>query len=217
MWVLALRLKRHQIDYIGDANLQIGKVLTKNVHSSECFERGHVPGTSHDHVRLSALIIAGPFPNANSLRAMFDRRIHVEVLKGHLFTRNGHVDVVSAAQTVIGDRQQRVCVWRQIDSDDFGLFVYHVIDEARILMAEAVVVLPPDVGSEQIVERSDRSPPRDVPRDFLPFRMLVEHRVDDVNECFVAGKETVASSQQISFEPTLTHVLAQHFHHAAIR
>jgi hypothetical protein len=46
--------------------------------------------------------------------------------------------------------------------------------------------------------------------------VLVEHRVDDVDERFVAGEKAVTAGQQIPFEPALALMLAQHFHHAAI-
>ena len=46
--------------------------------------------------------------------------------------------------------------------------------------------------------------------------MLVEHGIDDVNEGFVAGEKAVAASEQIAFEPTLAHVLAENLHHAAV-
>ena len=83
-------------------------------------------------------------------------------------------------------------------------------------MAETIVVLPPDVRGEQIIQRSDRPPPWNVARDLQPFGMLIEHRIDDVNERFVAGEEAVPAREQITFEPALALVLAQHFHHAAI-
>src|SRR5436309_14623435 len=47
--------------------------------------------------------------------------------------------------------------------------------------------------------------------------MLIEHGRDDVDESFIAGKEPVAAGEQIPFEPSLAHVLAQHFHHASVR
>ena len=53
-------------------------------------------------------------------------------------------------------------------------------------------------------------------RHFQPFRVLVEHRVHDVDECFVAGEKAVPPGEQITFEPSLAHVLAENFHHAAI-
>jgi hypothetical protein len=60
---------------------------------------------------------------------------------------------------VIGDPQQRVGVRWEIDADDVGLLVGDEIDEARILMAEAVMVLAPDMRGQEIVERGDRPPP----------------------------------------------------------
>ena len=50
---------------------------------------------------------------------------------------------MTAAQAVVGDRKQRIGVGRQINSHDVGFLVGHVIDESRVLVREAVVVLPP--------------------------------------------------------------------------
>ena len=72
-----------------------------------------------------------------------------------LLAGDDEVDVVAAAQAVIGDGEQRVGVGRQVDADDVGFLVGDVIDEAGVLVGEAVVVLPPDVRGEQIVERGD--------------------------------------------------------------
>ena len=47
--------------------------------------------------------------------------------------------------------------------------------------------------------------------------MLIEHRVDDVNEGLVTRKETMPSRQQVAFQPALALVLAEDFHHAAVR
>ena len=63
-----------------------------------------------------------------------------------------------------------------------------MIDETGVLVAEAVVVLPPDMGSKQIIQRSDRPAPGNVARDLEPFGVLIEHRVHDVDKGFVTGK-----------------------------
>ena len=47
--------------------------------------------------------------------------------------------------------------------------------------------------------------------------MLVEHRVDDVDERLVAIEETVAAGEQVTLQPSLAHVLAEDFHDAAVR
>ena len=47
--------------------------------------------------------------------------------------------------------------------------------------------------------------------------MLVEHRIDDVDEGFVAGEKAMSAREQISFEPSFALVLAQDLHHPAVR
>ncbi len=50
-----------------------------------------------------------------------------------------------------------------------------------------------------------------------PLGMLVEHRIDNMNERLVTREEAMTSGEQITFQPTLAHVLTQHLHYAAIR
>ena len=120
-------------------------------------------------------------------------------------------------QAMIGDKQQRVGVRRKIDPHDVGLLVHDVIDEAGILMAEAVMVLAPDMRGEKIVQRGDRPPPRDLARRLQPFGVLVEHRIDDVDEGFVAVEQAVPTGQQIALEPALAGMLAEDLHHPPVR
>ena len=48
---------------------------------------------------------------------------------------------------MVGNPEQCIGVGRKIDADNIGLLVDDEIDEARILMAEAVMVLAPDMGT----------------------------------------------------------------------
>ena len=118
---------------------------------------------------------------------------------------------------MVGDRKQAVGVGGQVDPDDFGLLVHHEVDETWVLVGETVVILPPDVRRQQVVEGGDWPPPGKPVRHLEPLRMLVEHRVDDVNERFVAVEQTVSPGQQVTLQPALAEVLAQHLHHPAIR
>ena len=59
-----------------------------------------------------------------------------------MFARDHDVDVMPAAQAVIHHRQQTVRIRRQINAHDFGFFVEDMIDEAGILVREAIVILP---------------------------------------------------------------------------
>src|SRR5215216_7165823 len=145
MRMLALRLQRHQIHDIDDADLQFGQVLAQHRNSRKRFERWYVSRAGHYHVRPCTAIVAGPLPHPNALAAMLDGCIHVKILQRGLLSGDNHIDVIAAAQAVDHDRQQRVGVRRKIDSDDFSLLIYYVIDEAWVLMTEAIVILPPNV------------------------------------------------------------------------
>src|SRR5262249_20414057 len=107
-------------------------------------------------------------------------------------------------------------VWRQVDAHDLGLLVDNVIYEPRVLMAEAVVVLPPDVARQQVVQRADGPPPGNVIAHLQPFGVLIEHRIDDVDERFITGEKTMPAGQEIALEPALTLVLAEHFHDSSV-
>ena len=90
---------------------------------------------------------------------MHDRGVHGQPLRQGVFAGHHHVDVMPAAQAVIEDRQQTIGVGRQVNAHDVGLLVDDVVEEAGILVREAVVILLPDVGGEQIVQRRDLPAP----------------------------------------------------------
>src|SRR5262249_45626961 len=152
--------------------------------------------------------IAGPGPDTEPGLTMPDGLIHGQPLGRRLFPCNNDIDIVPAAQTVIRDGEKAIRIGRQIDTDDFRLLVDDVIDEARVLMAESIVVLAPNMARQQVVQGSDGSPPWNMVADFQPFGVLIEHRVDDVDERLVAREETMSAGQEIPFQPALTLVLA---------
>jgi hypothetical protein len=151
-----------------------------------------------------------PIPDPDAGRGVPNGFVHREPLRRRLLAGDDHVHILTAAQTVVRHRQQGVRVRRQVDAHDVGLLVDDVIDEPRVLMAEPVVVLTPDVRREQVVERGHGRTPRDVASRLQPLRVLVEHRV------LVAREEPVTPREQISLEPALAEMLAQDFHHPAI-
>ena len=69
---------------------------------------------------------------------------------------------------------------------------------------------------QQIVQRGDLPPPPQVRRDLQPFCVLVDHRIDHVDECLVAVEESMPPGEQVALEPALALVLAEHFHHAPL-
>src|ERR1019366_7297174 len=124
-------------------------------------------------------------------------------------------DIMPAPQTMIAHGKQAVSVGREVNADDVGFLIDHMIDEAWILMGESVVILPPHVRSQQIVEGCDRTPPLDLACNLQPLGVLVEHGIDDVDKRFVAGEETMPPGKQIAFQPALAHMLTEHLQHAA--
>ncbi len=129
--VLGLRLQPHQVDHVDHPDLQLRQVLAQDRDRRERLQRRHVAAAGHDHVGRDALVVAGPLPDADALGAMLDRGVHREPLRRRVLARDHDVDVVAAAQAVVHDRQQAVGVRRQVDPDDLGLLVDHVVDEAR--------------------------------------------------------------------------------------
>ena len=217
MGVLALVLQAHEVDDVDDPHAQLGQVLVQQGRGRQDLERGGVPGAAQDHVGLLAVVGARPGPDPDAAGAVGDRLVHRQPVRRRLLAGDHHVDVVAAAQAVVHHRQQRVGVRRQVDPDDPGLLVDDVVDEAGVLVGEAVVVLAPDVRAQQVVQRRDRAPPGDAGGDLQPLRVLVEHRVHDVDERLVAVEEAVAARQQVALEPALAEVLAEHLHDAAVR
>ena len=62
-------------------------------------------------------------------------------------------------------------------------------------MGEAVVVLTPDVRAEEVVERGDVAATGSH-YHLQPLRVLVEHRVDDVDERLVVVEDAVPARQE---------------------
>ena len=95
---------------------------------------------------------------------MLDSRLQVQPLRRRVLARDDDVDVVAAAQAVVHHREQAIGVRRQIDAHDLGLFINDMVNEAGVLVGKAVVILPPDMGGEEIIERGDLPPPGQVRR-----------------------------------------------------
>ena len=183
--VFTRRLQFHQINHVNHTDPEVREVPAQQLHCRQGFKRRHVSGTGHHQIRLAAGIAAGPLPDPDAGRAMSDCRLHVQPLRRRMLAGDDYVHIVAAAQAVIGHRQQAVGIGRQVHADDVCLLVDHVIDEARVLVGEAVMILPPYVRTQQVVQRGQASSPGNLPRHLQPLGVLVEHRVDDVNERFV--------------------------------
>jgi hypothetical protein len=189
--MFAGRLQPHQIDDVDYPNLQLGQMLAKDGYSSQDIQCRRIAAAGHHHVQFTILVVAGPLPDAHSLRAMHDCLVHSEPLRQGVLASHDDVHIIAAAQAVIEGRQQVVRIGRQVGPNNFGLLVDHMVEETGILVGEAVVVLLPDVGREHLVQRGDRPTPRQPFGDLEPFGMLTEHRIDDADESLVAVDKPV--------------------------
>ena len=79
-----------------------GSDWRKQIDGRECLQRGHVAAAGHHHVGLAALVVAGPFPDADAGGAVLDRLVHGQPLRRGLLAGDDDIDVVAAAQAVIG-------------------------------------------------------------------------------------------------------------------
>src|ERR1700722_3577276 len=134
-------------------------MLPEDGNGSQDLQRGRVTAAGHYYIGLSILVVAGPLPDANSFRAVNNSGVHGQPLGQGMLSCDDHVDVIPATQAVIENRQQAVGIRWKVNAHDISLLVDDVVEKSRILVREAVVILLPDVGSEQIVQRRDLSAP----------------------------------------------------------
>ena len=139
-----LAVKTEEIDHIYEPHFHFGQKLAEQRNGSQRFHGRQVAATRHDYIGLDALVVARPIPDTGAFGAVDDRGFGVQVLQMHLFVGDDDVDVVDALQAVISDREQAIGVGRQVDTDNVRTLVGDHIEEAGILVREAVVILAPD-------------------------------------------------------------------------
>ena len=142
--VLGVGLQAHDVDDVDHPHRQLGQFAAQDVGGGQRLQGRNVPGARQHDVGLT-LGVAGPVPDAEPAGAVRDCRFHVQVGQGGLLAGDDDVDVVAAAQAVIGDRQQRVRVRWQIHPYHLGPLVGDVIDESGILVRRTVMVLTPNM------------------------------------------------------------------------
>ena len=79
-------------------------MLAKQGGGGKRFGRRHVAAAGHHHVGFHALVVARPTPDADTLGAVRNRRVHVQKLDVLFLVRDDNVDVVNAAQAVVCNR-----------------------------------------------------------------------------------------------------------------
>src|SRR5689334_6181749 len=74
--MLGARLQAHQIDDVDDTDFQAWEMLAHDRYRGERLQRGNIAAARHDDIRRAVLVVAGPLPDADALRAVLDGRVH---------------------------------------------------------------------------------------------------------------------------------------------
>src|SRR5215469_9238423 len=96
-------LQLEQVYNVNEPDLEVWKIGAEHSSRSQRFLSGNISRRYQHHIGLRSLVVAGPIPYANAFGAVPDRGVHVHVLQVQLLIADNHVDVVLAAQTVVGD------------------------------------------------------------------------------------------------------------------
>ena len=100
--MLGLRLEGHEVHDVDHPYPQRRDMLAQEGDGAEGLQGGDVTRAGHDDVRLAVFVIAGPGPYPESLGAMNHGVVHAQVLEGRLLAGDDDIDVMAAAQAVIG-------------------------------------------------------------------------------------------------------------------
>lgn len=170
--VVLVRDELEQVDAVDAADPEVREVLQEQVDGGEGLVRADVAAARHDQVRLGARVRRELRPDTDALCAVLDGGLHRQVLQVVLLVGDDDVDVVGRPEAVVHARQQAVAVGREVDADDFGGLVGYHVEEARVLVGEAVVVLAPDDCGQEDVEGGHLDAPFDFEAFLDPFAVL---------------------------------------------
>ncbi len=79
--MLLFRRHAEQVHHIDEAYLQVREVLPQQGGGGQRLVGGDVTASGHHQIRLGALVVAGPVPDADALGAVDDGGIDVEKLQ----------------------------------------------------------------------------------------------------------------------------------------
>jgi len=92
-----------EVDDVDEPDLELREEFAEEGSCSQSFECGNITTRCHDDVRIFALIVASPVPDTETFGAVLDSLVHVEKLEMVLLVCDDDVDVIDAAETMVGD------------------------------------------------------------------------------------------------------------------
>jgi hypothetical protein len=133
----------------GSRRIRSTTFTTRTFSSGRCWRRsataasvsrvGMSPQQAMTTSGTEALVVGGERPDAQSSGAVVDCLVHAQPVELGLLAGDDDVDVVLRAQAVVGHREQAVGVRWEVDADDLGLLVDHVVDEAGVLVEKPLL------------------------------------------------------------------------------
>jgi hypothetical protein len=143
MWMFCAGLQLEQVNHVDESDLQVRKPFSEQRCGCQCFLGGDVARGSKNNIGFLAFIITGPIPDTDTLCAVGNGSINIQVLQMLLLVRDNYVDVVFRAQAMICYGQQTIGIRREVNAGYCGALIEHYIEKPRILVCEAVVILTP--------------------------------------------------------------------------
>ena len=98
-----------QVHHVDEPHLQVGELLPQNRRCRQGFHGGDVSPqqaitTSGMSGSVPQIVVAGPIPDADAFGAVLNGFIHGQILQVLLLVGDNDVDVVHAAEAVVGHR-----------------------------------------------------------------------------------------------------------------
>ena len=82
------------------------QLLAQDADGGQRFQRGRVAAAGHDRIRLLALIVGGPAPDADALCAVLHRLLHGQPLLAWVFAGHNDIHIVAALDAVVKAAQE---------------------------------------------------------------------------------------------------------------
>jgi hypothetical protein len=159
----------------------------------------YVAAGCHHCVEIAALVVGGPILYSHPLGAVRDGVIYVEELQVILLIRHDDINVVGRLEAVVHDREKTVSVRRQVHTNHIETLVGNDVEEVRVLVRKAIVILSPDSGSREDVKRGYLLTSFHLKTIFKPLVMLIDYGVDDVDEGLATTQKTMPTREDGAF------------------
>jgi len=108
--VIFARDELEEVDHVDEADFERGKEFAEKSGSGKSLVCRDITAGCHNYVGFSIGVGRGPFPDSDTFGAVFNGSGHIKVLKMVLLVSNNDVDIIDAAEAVIGDGKETISI-----------------------------------------------------------------------------------------------------------